>query len=1172
MAHLDLSGRRLGEFVLLDRIGAGGYGVVYRCEQLTLKRAAVVKVLHARRRRNDAAHERFLREAQLASRLDHPYAAHVYSFGAEEDGLLWIAMELVHGVTLGEWLRARGPMPLDVFVPFFECIAQVVQAAHERGIVHRDLKPSNMMVIETGGRLFPKLLDFGIAKLSDEAGTAEPDEDDQVSQAVVGQDAIETVRIRMTPQLVPRTSSEDALPANRLTRPGVVLGSAPYMSPEQWGTPYAVGPATDIYSLGCVAYEALTGRVPFKAANTGECYELHLRAEPPSLGDTFSPNLDRVLRRALAKSPDARHASALDLASELRAALRTEPREQLRSSAQQWHDRARPQWLLWRREALADVERWSRSTSPAELSELECSFVVASQRRARRVAWARRTLAAIFALVAVGALQYRSATQARLAEQQARLAEQQTRLAEQQARAARELAEARVTESELEQGRAALLHGEPDAQAHLAEAYKRDADPATAFMLARSMQPRLAEQARFTSTYGRMWWATFSPDGNQIATTDDRAARVWDGNAYRLLFTLPHGCEVYQAIYNADGTRLVTVAETMVRIWDPRSGALLRDLKANRGTAPTAFYRAAISSDGTFVAAMNVEGSTAYVWDSGTGALIAVLRNRGDGFPRLAFSSDGWLAMTGGHEANIFDVRTWKRVLTVRGSIRSLAFDAHGNLAAGSANGEVALWSLASRARLRQLRHFGESAEAVTFSPDGQLVAAGSRDGTMQVWHTRSGALRSQLNPRRNLILWVEFNPTSEWLLAANADGTVVVADAGQGIPVAILDGPRNAVRVARFDTKSRVVGASSDGTARVWNATPPYRRWSSAPIANACDIGMGSEPDRRFISVGCGKLPTRVWDTATDRLLAELPSVTLVESGGFTSAFPAVSAGGDLAGIARGTTIQVYQLPGGRLLRTFEHGAAVSAVAFADAGRAMVSGAVDGSVRVTREDGTELALQASAGVDAAHLLSDGRVIVSDAERRLHVYSTDGAVLADLEMPVRMMSLRHEGARLIALPSYTGTAASPVLVDLDRHHVIAQLEGHVGYVFSARWISAAQVLTAGSDGTARLWDAATGRLIRVYRGGTRFLADAVLISDMVIGGDGDGLLRFWDAGSGAKLWTLPAHKSAVIGLHVEDGDIVTRGFSGEISRWRLPKAEDVVEACGRHTACAIVPR
>jgi serine/threonine protein kinase len=93
-----------------------------------------------------------LREAQLASRLDHPYAAHVYAFGAEdEDGLPWIAMELVHGVTLRDWLETRGPMLLDQFVPFFECVAQVVQAAHEGGIVHRDLTPSNMMVIERGG-------------------------------------------------------------------------------------------------------------------------------------------------------------------------------------------------------------------------------------------------------------------------------------------------------------------------------------------------------------------------------------------------------------------------------------------------------------------------------------------------------------------------------------------------------------------------------------------------------------------------------------------------------------------------------------------------------------------------------------------------------------------------------------------------------------------------------------------------------------------------------------------------------------------------------------------------------------------------------------------------------------------------------------------------------------
>src|SRR5262249_46912613 len=159
MADRDLSGQQLGEFVLRERIGQGGYGAVYRCTQLTLNRDAVVKVLH--RTGNDPAPERFLREAQLASVLNHHYAAHVYAFGAQrgDNGrLLWIAMELVHGVTLADWLKTRGPMSLEQLVPFFECVAEVVQAAHERGIVHRDLKPSNVMVIARGSRLFPKLL------------------------------------------------------------------------------------------------------------------------------------------------------------------------------------------------------------------------------------------------------------------------------------------------------------------------------------------------------------------------------------------------------------------------------------------------------------------------------------------------------------------------------------------------------------------------------------------------------------------------------------------------------------------------------------------------------------------------------------------------------------------------------------------------------------------------------------------------------------------------------------------------------------------------------------------------------------------------------------------------------------------------------------------------------
>src|SRR5689334_16874044 len=170
----ELCGRTVGEFVLRERIGEGAFGAVYRCEQPLLGREAVVKVLHGRLRKRPVMIQRFLREARLASRLDHPYAAHVYAFGVErEDRLLWIAMEMVHGTPLDRWLRDRGPLALPELVPFFECIAEVVQTGHERGIVHRDLKPSNVMVVERAGRLLPKLLDFGVAKLLAEAGAPE---------------------------------------------------------------------------------------------------------------------------------------------------------------------------------------------------------------------------------------------------------------------------------------------------------------------------------------------------------------------------------------------------------------------------------------------------------------------------------------------------------------------------------------------------------------------------------------------------------------------------------------------------------------------------------------------------------------------------------------------------------------------------------------------------------------------------------------------------------------------------------------------------------------------------------------------------------------------------------------------------------------------------------------
>jgi WD40 repeat protein/tRNA A-37 threonylcarbamoyl transferase component Bud32 len=1128
----DLFGRMLGEFILRERICEGNDAVIYRCEQPVLKRDVVVQVLRARRRRSDPTRDRFLCEAQLASRLDHPYAAHVYACGAEEDGLLWLAMELVQGVSLDQWLQTRGPMPLDQFVPFFECVAHVVHAAHERGIVHRDLKPSNVMVIERGGQLYPKLLDIGITKLSSDP-----------------------------------------------TEP-VLQSDPPYTSPEQWLGAAVIGPASDIYSLGALAYETLTGRTPFRA-ETSEAYRrLHLEVAVPSLGGEFSFDLDRVVRRALAKPPEARHRDALELASELRATLRAQPREQLRSLAQVWDDRARSPALLLKS---ADLMR----APTGVIGELERAFVAASQRHAARRVRSRRFVAATAAALVVGAVWYR--------------AELKTEIAEQRTRAAQQIADVTVTQAELEQGRSALLHNEPEAQLHLTEAYRRDPSPSTAFMLARAIQPWLAEQAQFASTSGRMWSAVFSPDGTQIVTTDDKNAQVWDAATYQRRFVLPHGDTVYHAIYSPDGTRIITAGgDGQVRIWDAASGALVRALSQHRRDGQLLHYgRVAASLDGksgSFAAAIDIKGDVVHVWDTRTGALLAELRCDGLEYSGLAFSADGgWLAATGGDDAQVFDTRTWTPIRTIHGPrIRRLAFDPTGpRLLTGAATGDLAVWDIPSGARIHHLREIGDPIDAVAFSPDGRLIVAASRDGTEQIWRAGSGELQAQFHPRHSKILAVEFDRSSQLVLAAGVDGTAVVANAALGMPIAVLEGPHNALWSAHFDPSSqRVVAASWDGTARIWDATSPYLRWSSPPMGDDCGIGTSSEPDRRFIAVGCRDHPTRVWDTSRDQLLAELPSVSHVE-GDFTSAFPAVSRAGDRAAIARGNAIEIYELPSGRLVRTVAHAAPVNAVAFAPTGQDVVSGAIDGSVRVLRDSGALLSLPlASGGIDAVALLPDGRVVTSDARRRLRVFEPGGDTLADFELPVRAMSLRAEGARLVAIPIYTGNAAPPLLVDLEHYRVLAQLEGHVGWVYSARWVAGDQILTAGGDATVRLWDGATGRLRQIYRGGSRLLADATLMPEipaargqsssspgspsttggLVIAGDGDGVLRFWDATTGRPLWLLQAHKSLLVGLHIEGDDIVTRGFTGELSRWTLPSSEQVIRACGGREHCAIVRR
>jgi WD40 repeat protein/serine/threonine protein kinase len=337
-ARDELVGRTLGEFVVRGRLAEGGFGAVYRAQQPLLGRDAVIKVLRTQFRQNEHAIQRFLREARLASRLDHPYAAHIYAFGAEQDGLLWIAMELVDGIPLDRMLRDRGRFALDQAIPFLERLCEVVDTAHGKGIIHRDIKPSNVMVLARSGQLLPKLLDLGIAK-SAMTASSEPAIVRRDSAPVfanseqVGHAATAELAATREPALTATADTSGATPPHKeeepagrmLTQDGTVLGSPPYMAPEQWKSSATATERTDVYALGVLAFELLTGKRPFEARTLGELFTQHTEHPVPSLGAGFPEALDGVLAKALAKKPEDRYAAPLELGIALRAAAGLSP-------------------------------------------------------------------------------------------------------------------------------------------------------------------------------------------------------------------------------------------------------------------------------------------------------------------------------------------------------------------------------------------------------------------------------------------------------------------------------------------------------------------------------------------------------------------------------------------------------------------------------------------------------------------------------------------------------------------------------------------------------------------------------------------------------------------------------------------------------------------------------
>ncbi len=1094
-------------YEIVNELGRGGMGVVYKAWQKSLNRFVALKMMLSGAHAGTVQRQRFRREAEAAAHLHHPNIVQVYEVG-EHDRQLYFSLEFVEGYGLNDVIHDGVPS-FAWSAAILEKLALAVDYANRRGIVHRDLKPANVLIegnirptinpVQSTGRLrktatansasdsilqvVPKITDFGLAKRLD---------DDQIH-----------------------------------TRTGDVVGTPSYMAPEQAaGLSKAIGPSVDIYALGAMLYELLTGTPPFEGDSPWETVHKVINLEPtaPSRRNVRVPrDLETICLKCLQKSSTKRYATGLALAEDLRRFLNGEPIA------------ARP---------IGVVERG--------------------------VKWVRRRpgLAALFGLCAVLVLALLAGgwvTAVRRAQVNLEL----TKVNKENHRA---LIRLNVTQGlhylEDEELFASLIW--------FARALSLEDDPG----LEQSHRLRLGSVLSQCPHLKQLWFhdaavtaLAFSPDGKWVLTASD------DGHLRILNFAtgelrqepIQHKQAVLCAEFSTGGDRIVTGSlDRNAYVWDAVNGRLQATFTGHKREV----VEVSFSPDGTRVLTASAD-ATARVWDARSGKPIGnPLEHRGP-VVHARFAPDGKTILTASDDGKArlwrVDNETFTIVATLQheGPVHEAIFSPDGQRVATASEDRTArLWDSKSGKPLTQpLQHYGPVL-GVSFRPDGRRLATASADLSARVWDCESGQALVPMMRHYSAITSARFSPDGKHLVTASDDNSARVWDAENGRPLTPPIPHNGEVGQAIFSPDGRFIATGAeDTTARVYQLESESASVPTMEQDKPLNQVAFDPESKRILTAGTNGLAV-IWDADTGGKMVTLKGHRgSVQSAAFsTDGRRAVTASED-------STARIWDAASGQtLLELKGHTGPVCTAAFNREGNLMVTASDDSTARIWDSASGKIlfTLQGPLGKENYKLLDaefspDGRLVATaGADRTARIWDVStgaqvGQTMHHLEEIVHL-SFSPDGL-LLGTASYDRTAR--LWQTASGKPALGAPLRHAGPVRDVTFSSDSKlVVTSGNDNTARVWDAATGLpvLPPLRHAGSVTTAQFTRDGKRLMTASNDNTGRVWDAATGLPITPPLSHRhwGRITGIDSNAaGDrFATASADGTAEIWRL-RAVDI---------------